>query len=80
MPFQVGSEQCCTLCDVVKHLCSGWQVGPCSKVEENDKIWENRKMPGSSWIEINKQVHAFLVGEKITPTITEDLCRVREAV
>eukprot|EP01018_Ginkgo_biloba_P013166 Gb_21057 [translate_table: standard] len=38
-----------------------------------------KKTPGCSWIEVNKQVHTFLVGDRSHPQ-TQNLCRVGEIV
>eukprot|EP01018_Ginkgo_biloba_P013191 Gb_32451 [translate_table: standard] len=38
-----------------------------------------KKKPGCSWIEVNKYVHAFLVGDKSHPQ-TENLCKAGEIV
>lgn len=57
-------------------------AGRCDDIQKVRKIMKDRRIrknPGCSWIEVNKQVHAFVMGDRSNPqaqTITLDLERL----
>ena len=67
MPHLIGYPKSHTLCGSIKNLCCSRTVGWHRKSKENDERWGVRKEPGCSWIEVNKQVHAFFVGDRSHP-------------
>eukprot|EP01018_Ginkgo_biloba_P019613 Gb_41545 [translate_table: standard] len=57
-------------------------AGRWDDIERVRKMMKDRRVkknPGCSWIEVNKKVYAFLIGD-ITPGNAENLCRIGDAV
>ena len=51
-------------------------VGRWDEIEKLQKLMKTRrvkKQAGCSWIEVNKQLHAFLAGDRSNPTNVENL-------